>query len=202
MPPGFRFAFSLLIILATSMVQADDPAPTMRRFVFSEAHMGTKFKILLYGPNQATANQTAAAAYARIAQLNKILSDYDEDSEVRRLCTTSGRGNSVSVSQPLFKVLVSAQRLSANSDGAFDATAGPLIVLWRKARRTKQKPADNAIEAAMNAVGYSHMQLKSPDRVILNQTKMRIDLGGIAKGYAADEALRILSQAGIKSALV
>ena len=75
-------------------------------------------------------------------------SDYDPQSELRRLCDTSSEGKAVPVSDDLWRVLVRAEELSERSEGAFDVTVGPLVHLWRNARHTKELPSAESLAAA------------------------------------------------------
>lgn len=165
--------------------------------------MGVPFRIVLYAPDTATAESSARAAFQRVSQLNDILSDYDTDSELSRLSRTAGSGQAVPLSPELWKVLERAQQFSARSDGAFDVTVGPYVSLWRKARREKQLPRAGPLAAARKAVGWQKLKLDPKTRsATLLVEDMRLDLGGIAKGYALDEALRVLRQQGVPRALV
>jgi thiamine biosynthesis lipoprotein len=135
--------------------------------------------------------------------LNSILSDYDLDAELSQLSRTSGQGKKVRVSEELWFVLSRAQALAENSNGAFDVTVGPAVNLWRRARRNQQLPEKERLEAAVKRIGYRHVRLNLADRTVeLLVPNMRLDLGGIAKGYAVDEAMRVLRDRGIVHALV
>ena len=176
--------------------------PALQRFTFSEPHMGTTVRIVLYAPDEATAKKAAAAAFARIAELNRIMSDYDPDSELMRLCKKSG-GPAVPVSLDLFHVLQASEKYARLSDGAFDVSIAPVVRLWRKARKTGEMPSANAIKNALERVDYRNIQLHPLGRTVrLLLADMLLDLGGIAKGYAADAALEALRQHGITRALV
>src|ERR1700733_3666773 len=107
-----------VLIPAVHLRAQDVPFP--QRYTFSEIHMGAPWKIVLYAPNETTANRAAQAAYARIEDLNRILSDYDSDSELSRLSATSPSPQPVSVSGDLWRVLESAQALSEKREGALD----------------------------------------------------------------------------------
>ena len=165
--------------------------------------MGVPFRIVLYAPSRPIADAAAAAGFKRIAQLNDIMSDYETDSELSQLSRTAGEGQSVKVSQDLWKVLKEADALAHATDGAFDVTVGPYTSLWRKARREKRFPSETRLAEARTAVGYEKLQLDATRRTArLLAPGMRLDLGGIAKGYAVDEALAVLRRHGISSALV
>lgn len=176
--------------------------PKLARFEFQEPHMGTLFRIVLYAPDEATAKKAARDAFARIAELNRIMSDYLEDSELMQLCKKAG-GPPVQVSEDLFKVLEKAQETAKLSDGAFDVSIGPVVRLWRKARRTKTMPSKEEIRKALDLVNYRNIALDPRGRTVrLLLMGMLLDLGGIAKGYAADAALAVLARHGITRALV
>jgi len=165
--------------------------------------MGAPFRIVLYAPDKPTADQAARAAFGRITQLNDILSDYDTDSELSRFSQTAGSGRAVPVSQDLWFVLKRSQELAQRTDGAFDVTVGPVVSLWRKARRENRLPSPAKLAEAMKAVGYRNLVL-DPQRhaARLLVAYMRLDLGAIAKGYAVDAALKVLRARGVTRALI
>jgi len=165
--------------------------------------MGVPFNIVLYAPDRATANRGFAAVSRRVARLEAIFSDYDSQSEVGRLCRNSPARQGEKVSDDLWKVLCRSQSLSARTDGAFDVTVGPLTKLWRRARRRREMPSPERLAEARTPVGYKHVRLDCRHHTVqLLAPKMRLDFGGIAKGYAADEALSELARLGITRALV
>jgi len=176
--------------------------PALSRYTFTEPHMGTRFRILLYAPKEKAAREAAADAFARIAFLNGIMSDYDNTSELMRLCAQAG-GPPVPVSSELFFVLSKAQEVSRQSGGAFDVTVGPVVKLWRMARRLRKLPDAKKLAEARALVGWQNVRLDKEKRTVqLLKRGMQLDLGGIAKGYAADEALVVLNKHGIDRALV
>ena len=167
-----------------------------------EPHMGALFRIKLYAHNQAEAESAFHAAFARIAELDDILSDYKEESELKRFCRAPAH-QPVIVSTDLFRNLDVAQQVALASDGAFDITLGPVIRLWRDARHSGHLPERSALDAAATRCGFRKLHLDHKRHSAwLDQAGMQLDLGGIAKGYAADEALLTLSKHGITSALV
>ncbi|HEV7925067.1 MAG TPA: FAD:protein FMN transferase [Verrucomicrobiae bacterium] len=165
--------------------------------------MGVPFRIVLYAPSQNAAQAAAAAAFQRVKQLNDIMTDYDSDSELSRLSLTSGQNQSVPVSPDLWTVLARAQDLAERSQGAFDMTVGPYVNLWRFARTQGKLPEPARLAKARLAVGYDKMQLDPAHHTVkLLAPNMRLDLGGIAKGYAVDQAIKCLTRLGVASALV
>jgi FAD:protein FMN transferase len=163
--------------------------------------MGTLFRIKLYANNEHQAQRGFRVAFDRIAQLDAILSDYQPDSELNKLCRSHGQR--VPASDDLFRVVSAAQQLAEETGGAFDITLGPVIRVWRAARKTAALPDVLALRQAEARSGYRKLKLdRARQTIALEQSGMQLDLGGIAKGYAADEALKILRAMGIGNALV
>jgi thiamine biosynthesis lipoprotein len=198
-----RYGNALVLpgLLLVALLQAGE-SPALVRFSFTEPHMGTRFKILLYAADEPAAAKAAKAAFARVAHLDQVMSDYRNTSELMQLCKQAG-GDPVKVSEELFFVLARAQEVSRQSDGAFDVTVGPIVKLWRRAKRTGMIPDKDDLDKALALVGYEKMKLDPKARTVqLMKAGMQLDLGGIAKGYAADEALRVLKEQGVSRALV
>jgi len=195
-------AGALLLVLTLSCASSK-PAPAPQRFEFERPEMGMSFRIVLYATDRAAATNAAARGFERIRQLNDVMSDYDPDSELSRLSRSSGKGAEVPVSADLWFVLERAQQLAQRSDGAFDVTVGPYVNLWRRARRQRTLPEPSRLAQARQSVGYQHLRLNARGHTVqLLAPDMRLDLGGIAKGYAIAEALKTLRQAGCRQALV
>jgi thiamine biosynthesis lipoprotein len=177
-------------------------SPALTRFEYTQPHMGTTVRIVLYAAAGPEAERAAAAAFARIAELDATLSDYRPDSELSRL-TRDAVGSPVKVSRDLFRVLDAAQGLAARTDGAFDITVGPLTRLWRRARRQVELPAPGELAAARALSRYTLLKIDPKARTAsVARAGMRLDPGGIAKGFAADEALATLRGSGVERALV
>jgi thiamine biosynthesis lipoprotein len=187
------------LFLALPLV-ADEPK--LSRYEYTEPHMGTQFKIILYARDENQARKAAQTAFARIAFLDASMSDYRETSELMQLCKKAG-GPPVPVSEELFVVLERAEQVSRLSDGAFDVTVGPVVRLWRLSRRTQRLPEPDKLARALALVGYQNVKLDANKRTVqLLKAGMQLDLGGIAKGYAGDEAQVVLKKNGITRALV
>jgi len=199
------------LVLAGIPAIADEPAPKsppteskrLERYEFMQIQMGVPFRITLYGSDMGSANSAARDAYRRIKQLNAIFSDYDPDSELSRLCQLSGPGKPIAIGPDMQEVISRSLSLSQASDGAFDVSVGPIVKLWRKARRKQRLPDPGELENALPLVGYQSIHF-DPDAKTVELLKpgMQLDFGGIAKGYAASEALKVLKQHGMTRALV
>jgi thiamine biosynthesis lipoprotein len=191
-----------LLLLAGSGLPGGERRGEPKRFEFSERHMGTVFRIVLYAADEADARKAAKQAFARTAELDGIMSDYKPASELMRLCKKAG-GEPVPVSEDLFKILQRAEDIWRRSDGAFDVTVAPVVRLWRRARRTGEMPDPEELRRALAKVGFRNVRLNRMNRTVqLLLMGMLLDLGGIAKGYAAEEMLALLRRLGIMRALV
>jgi len=165
--------------------------------------MGTDFAITLYAPTAAQAEAALAAAFARIAELDARLSNYQSDSELSRLSQTAPQAAPVPVSDDLWHVLRAGQSFSELTDGAFDVTIGPLTRLWRRARRTGDWPDEARWQAAQQSVDFRRIEFQPADQAVrLTLPGTWLDLGGIAKGYALDEALQVVRARQISAALI
>jgi FAD:protein FMN transferase len=198
-----RCLLALSLMMTSSRPEgAAPPSAALTRFTYTQYHMGVNARLVVYAPNQSTAEDACAAAFARIAALDSIMSDYRRDSELTRLSTGAG-GPPVRVSPDLFHVLRRAQDVARHSGGAFDVTAGPVIALWRTARKTAVLPDPEALQSARRPVGWRKLRLDERARTVrLAVRGMKLDLGGIAKGYAADAAQTVLKEHGVTRALV
>jgi thiamine biosynthesis lipoprotein len=120
-----------------------------------------------------------------------------------RACRAADSGAPVSISDDLYRVLAKAQSISEGTDGAFDVTIGPLVRQWRNAKETGVLPSDQARARAMTRVGWRRLRIRPrPFEMRFETGGMRLDLGGIGKGFAADEAMAVLEGRGIDSCLV
>lgn len=172
--------------------------------------MGVEFQVVLYATSAEQAEAAIDAAMRRIAELDKALSDYDLESELSKLSETShgsrnaaGHFPAVPVSADLWNVLSAAQEISRQSAGALDVTIGPLTKLWRRARRWKELPEESQLAEARASIGWQALKLDNGARTAeLLLPKMRLDLGGIAKGYAAEEAVKQAVAKGVTRVLV
>jgi thiamine biosynthesis lipoprotein len=182
--------------------QTTQKAEQLTRFTLVEYHMGIDARLVVYASSQDVANRACEAAFKRIAELEQAMSDYRQTSELLQFCSKP-RGTRVKLSPDLFKVLERSQHISKQTGGRFDCTIGPLVQLWRKARKSKVLPTTEEILAAKRLVSYRFLHLDRRNQTAwLDRDGMKLDLGGIAKGYASDEALRSLQKNGVKAALI
>jgi thiamine biosynthesis lipoprotein len=191
------------LVLLGCVSAAASTSEEPHRYEYRKIVMGVQARIVLHAPTESAARHAAADAFAVLEGLDATLSDYRSDSELMRLCASAG-GPPVTVGMDLHAVLRRAADISAASGGAFDVSIGPLVRLWRGARADGAPPASTLIDAARVSVNWEAIELRQdPVRTVrLARPGMQLDLGGIAKGYAADRALTTLRRKGFGRALV
>lgn len=174
----------------------------LERFEYSQIHMGVRVNISCYAASGETAERAAEAAFKRFAELEQIMSDYRPTSELSML-SVNAVGKKVGVSKELAEVFELALELSSETDGAFDITCGPVVALWREARKSGKLPSVDARRDALSRTGYRLVEFDAKRReILLKKPGMKLDLGGIAKGYACDEAIRVMANSGVRRAMV
>jgi len=150
--------------------------------------------------NEQQAQQAIDAAYRELERLGQMLNFYADDSEVTNINKNAGI-RPVKVSPETFEVIQKAVFASENTEGAFDATVGPLVKLWDFKKGII--PDKDDIEELLEQVGYKNIVLDaSAQTVYLKEEGAQIDLGGILKGYAADKASLVLQKNGLSSGIV
>ncbi len=165
--------------------------------------MGTIFRVVVYAKDSISAQNATKKTFARLDELNMTLSDYREDSEVNTLCRTAGSGQQVKISTDLWNMLQESAKAAKLSDSNFDVTIGPLTQLWRRMKRQKQLPTPAQISEAKTKIGIGKIVFNKANQSVMLTTKgMRLDFGGIGKGFAEDEMMKVLKENGIKSALI
>ncbi len=164
--------------------------------------MATQFEIVLYGTNQQYLFTVAEEVMREIDRLEAQLSFYRADSDIRQINAQAAL-HPVSLDPRVFHLLQKARELNAITDGAFDITVAPLIRCWGFAGGSGQMPSDEAIEKARTVVGMKHLILDAENYTIaFDREGVEIELGAIGKGYAIDQAVRLLQEYEIESALL
>jgi len=175
------------------------PAGVPHEYV--EVHMGTRVHIALHASSRAVADRAARAAYDRVAGLEDIFSDYRPQSELNRIGSSAGTW--VPASHEMLRVMGLALHVAEATDGAFDPTIRPLVALWREARDTGVPPSAARMDSARALVGWRGVKVDTArGAIMLARTGMQLDMGGIAKGFILDEAMRVLREHGVNSALI
>ena len=196
------FFLALGFGILTVSAQRAAARESAQRFEYSLPRMGTIFRIEMYAPSSAEASRAAEAAFDRAEQLEQIMSDYRADSELSHLMR-DGHAAPFPVSSDLYNVLAKSLWTSNLSRGSFDVSIAPLVDLWRIARKDKRLPDPAEIAKAKALVDYRNIVLDPVHHtVFLKRAGMKLDLGAIGKGYAADQMLAVLQSQGIRRALI
>ena len=158
--------------------------------------MGATLVVQLCHSDSMQAQEAASAAFRLVDSLEASMSDYRIDSELLSIGTEWRP-----VSPHLYDVLLISKALSRQSRGAFDPTIGPLSRLWRRAFRRNTWPSAAIVAMSFSLVNYRKFRM-SNGCVRFSRRGMRLDLGGIAKGYALDVVGRELRQRGMVAFLL
>lgn len=152
--------------------------------------------------DRAATQVLADRAIDEVRRIEDLFSVYKPGSEVS-LINTLKAGQPLKLSQESFYLIEQSLEFSAKTLGAFDITIKPLVDLWSRAGKTQSLPSEQDVRDALDKVGAKNVVLNKADRtIVFRRDGMGIDLGAIAKGYAADRAAAILRQGGIRSAIV
>lgn len=199
--PQSRRASWLVFLLLCSGTGSQAAGQT--RHTHEARLMGCAWRIVLDAPAARETSSAAEAAFDRIRQIEKALSDWEPESALRRFGKTAGSSGFQDLDPDLGRALVEARRWARWSGGAFDPTLGALVPLWRRTLLTGRLPAVEALERARASVDWRRLELSADGRRgRLAAAGARLDLGGFAKGWAADQALQVLRRSGFRRALV
>jgi thiamine biosynthesis lipoprotein len=171
-----------------------------RKYSFSKEKMGSPFNLILVSDDSVKAAFMANACFRLIDSFNLIFSDYDEKSELSQIHRQAGI-QPIQISPAMQELLLASKRAYQQSKGSYDISIGPLSQLWRKARKTKIFPPQEDVSTAKSLVGFSKISIDSMHHTLHLPNGMRLDFGGIAKGYIAQKVIDFLRSAGIKQAL-
>lgn len=200
---GVWFCCLLLVFLLTGCESQSGQAEYP--FNLQSQTMGTTYSIKVSAlPEKITREELTEQVEKILALVNAQMSTYLVDSELSRL-NRSRESEWQQVSEPLFKVLSQAQKISEATHGAFDVTVGPLVNLWGFGPdpMSFKAPAELEIQKIKEKVGFKNLDLK-PEflQVKKNLPDLYIDLSAIAKGYAVDQVAELLEHYGIANYLV
>jgi thiamine biosynthesis lipoprotein len=194
-------AIRILLVFVVAAFSGCAVSEPERRFEFARVCMGVRAAVTVYARDREKAERAAAAAFGRIGELDDAMSDYRAGSELMRLCARPGER--AEVSEDLFRVLGESARVSEASEGAFDVTMGPAVGLWRQARRDGRLPSAEELSVARRVIGWRMVEMEETGRVVrLRCAGMKLDLGGIAKGYAAQRGVEVLKREGCPRCMV
>jgi thiamine biosynthesis lipoprotein len=195
-------ALACLIFLTSCGEKEEEEASVPRRKESQRPLMGTLFRVVIYVDDDEAGRKAMDEAFEIAADFATAATDYEADSELNLFCK-SAAGEPVKLSEHLFGVLALAHQLAIDTEGVYDPTLGPLTHLWRESKNSGILPDEEMLKAAKRVSGYQHLSLNPDDQTAtLALNGMQLDLGGIAKGYAADLIFEHLKNAGYHQTLV
>ncbi len=201
-----RMLVSIAIIVAVALVVRKLAAPKgaelQSGFGGSRIVMGTFANITAVAADEETVEAGIEAAFDKLVEVDEMMSDYRDDSELSVVNRDAFAGP-VEVSDELFTVLKASVDYSRKTQGAFDITVGPVVELWRRMEKDGTRPGEEELAQARARVGYEKLILDEENKSVRFAVEgMKLDLGGIAKGYAIDLAVEAMKKAGAAGGLV
>ena len=191
-------ALAIISVLTVAVLSCERrPGEPVSR---SEMWLGTVTSVVIHDSRFPTA--VLDRVFERVEEIQWRMTINEPDSEVSLVNAAAG-SHPVRVSPDTFEVIERSLEYARYTNGAFDPTIAPLVKLWDIGSESERVPSESEIQAVLPLIDYTVVEL-NPDNfeVYLPVAGMSLDLGGIAKGYAVDEAARILIDAGIRYALV
>lgn len=165
-----------------------------------QAIMGTEVVADIWHESNSQARHCSNLVFDEMKRINKLMSPYLEQSELFQI-NRNAANHSIKISDELFDLIETALSYSELSEGAFDITFASVGFLYDY--RNKLKPTQKEIDQSLSAINFRHVKLNDKNKTIqFNHKDVKIDLGGIAKGYAVDNAIDILKKCGIKNGMV
>ena len=165
----------------------------------TETLMGTVVKVTIYDSND---TKILDKAFDRVREIEKSVSINEEGTILDKVNESSGT-SPVIVDEDTFKIVEKGIKYSNLSNGLFDITIGPLVKLWSIGLPEARVPSKDEIDAVLGYINYKDIELNENDNsIFLKNPNMLIDLGGIAKGYTADEISEVLTENNVHSAII
>jgi len=189
-------AIGMSIFLIISMVSCSKKDEKVDKYA---TKMDTIMHLTAYGPN---ASKAIEAAFNRVDEIEKIASRSISTSDVNKINEAAGK-EYVQVHPEIIKIIKTSVEYSKISNGAFDITVSPLIKLWGIGTTDERIPADSEIKERVALVGYNNISINDADNSVkLMKAGMAIDLGGVAKGFTADEIIKVFKKYDVNSAII
>ena len=188
------FCFLLTAVLISFLLPTAGFAAGVEKKSVSGFYMDTIITLTAYVDDEDVLND----ALRECGRYDHLLSRTQEDSDVWRI--NHAEGKPVTVSDDTIRILETAQKISALTDGAFDVTIAPCSTMWDFTSGEAVLPDAEELKAAAEKVDYTKLRIDG--NTVTLPEGMMIDLGGIAKGYAADQVKAFLADRGVKSAIL
>ncbi|MCK4532841.1 FAD:protein FMN transferase [bacterium] len=164
----------------------------------STSLMGTFVEITVWDKDKLNADKAIKSAFGEIKKIEQIANIFKQESEI---CVLNRQGQA-KLSPQLYSLLKQSCRVGGLTGGAFDITIAPLSVLWKEKIAKQKVPDKEDIFSLQELVNYKNIVFEDNNQVYFKKEGMAVDLGGIAKGYAVDCAVRVLKEYRIKDALI
>jgi len=198
MKKPYPIIVSVLVLLIATLGATSCTTP-LRKFEATRSMMDTFVTIAVYTSDEAKADEAINAAFDRMEEIERVASIFDEEAEAFRL---NQQGYLEAASEDLRQLIIKSLEYSKLTDGAFDITIQPLLELWEAGLwQETEEVQQSRINETLALVGWDKIGIED-DKIYFMEEEMKITLGGIAKGYAVDEALKIIRKMGIKHALI
>jgi thiamine biosynthesis lipoprotein len=194
-------AGNLLLIAAYLLYSARASRPYEADSGFRPV-MSTLARVVVVADDKKTGDLCIDEAFRKFSEIENRMSYYKADSEISKINRDAFK-EAITVSADTFYLIKRSIQFSELTKGAFDITVGPLKDLWQKAEDTNSVPTEQQLEQVRAKVGYEKIILNEADlSVRFSVDGMKLDLGGIAKGFAVDQAIEQMIQSGARGALV
>ena len=190
----------LILILVTTLIGCNkDTTSNSKVLSRTELFMGTVVTITLYDCNDSA---ILDKAFDRVAEIESFVSINNSGTELDKVNDSAGI-SPIEVTPTTFEIVKKGLEYSKLSNGDFDITIGPLVKLWNIGLDNAKIPTQEEIDSVLPSIDYNLLELNEENHTIFLKNKnMMIDLGSIAKGYAADEISRILTENDVNSAII
>ncbi|MBU3157490.1 FAD:protein FMN transferase [Clostridium estertheticum] len=186
----------IFIILILIFITGNNKKSYIVRKFYS---LGTSNQLKVYGKK---ATKAIEESIIKVCEIDNKMSVFKEESEISKISINAGNKPQI-VSNDTYYVIQKAIKYCTLSEGAFDITIKPIVALWGIGKEGQQIPSSNEVKEKLKIVNYKDIVIDKNDRsIFLKNKKQEIDVGGIAKGYAADEVKNVMIKNGIKSALI
>jgi thiamine biosynthesis lipoprotein len=204
--PAFCFLLTACCLLFSVFCLLVLPGCSQQDRMFKESRvlMDTYCTITVVSPSEEKAKEAIESGFNEIQKLDKYLNNFSPDSEISAISGSAGI-KPVRVSNETLDLIEKTVVISELTNGAFDPTIAPVLKLWKFSGRPAEPriPPDDAVKDALKLVDYRKIRInKKTSEVFLQEKGMELDLGGIAKGFAADKATEAIKAKNIKAALV
>ncbi|HTL61163.1 MAG TPA: FAD:protein FMN transferase [Nitrospira sp.] len=199
-----RFCLVPILCLSFSILSCTGMGPSASSLVTvkrTQLHMGTLVSITAVGPTAERANDAITAGFQEVKRLEQLLSTWIPESELSRVNAAAGR-TPVRVSLDTMVVVRKSLQVAEMTEGAFNIAIGPAVDAWSVSAEPRL-PTPEELAALKPLVDLKYVHADVSERTIyLQKTGMRIDVGGIGKGYAADQVVTVMKQAGAAAGVV